>query len=67
MALGSILTRWNKEDKMLTEKQKQDLLELLWYYLQEPIDSDELRLTGNGAKTQAGLIASIESVLDQNR
>ena len=67
MVRGSTLTRRSKEDKMLTEKQKQDLLELLWYYLQRPIDSDELRLTGNGAKTQAGLIASIESVLEQNR
>lgn len=47
----------------MTEKQKQELIELLWDSMKrDPEHKDRVR-TGYGTKTQTGLLACIESIM----
>jgi len=48
----------------LTDYQKRDLLGLLWDNLEMSSRSDELRLTGWGVKSQGGLVACVESIIN---
>lgn len=47
----------------MTEKQEQELLELLWDYMKkDPAHKDRVR-TGWGTKTKQGLVASVRRIV----
>lgn len=48
----------------MTERQKEELLELLWDCMRRSPDHPDRVVTGWGTKTQEGLIASIERIMD---
>ena len=49
----------------MNPKQKQDIKELLWDYLSKDKEHKDRRQTGWGTKTEEGLIACIENIMEE--
>jgi len=49
----------------LTPWQQRELIELLWQSLKQDSEHKDRKQTGYGTKTQTGLLASIESIMNR--
>jgi hypothetical protein len=54
------------EDESMTEKQQQEIIDLLWDYMRRDKGSKDRVHTGWGTKTKQGLIASISRIVTGN-